>query len=238
MTLKAISKDRELSLRAERRHFIDPGKKDRHLNLLKEDLTLTADDAYKRRIVDPIPANPANVKSFYHAELEEKLSIIEKDVAAMKIGKVSKNDIDSILYVSTYQETFNPKKAANLHFVPAESLAVYKNTETKSSLYQESFGKDNSCQNKEVNKILNVDPHSFGKKNILYHQYTPGVKVEEVLVLDPNKTVYKTSYEKDYSQCKFIKDIPPEQIPIPSSLGSKNNKRNMKFRKWGGYLGA
>lgn len=63
------------------------------------------------------------------------------------------------------------------------------------------------------------------------------MKVEQVLILDPNKTVYKTSYEKDYSERKFIQDIPPEQIPIPSSLGSKNYKRNMKFRKWGGYLG-
>ena len=55
-----------------------------------------------------------------------------------------------------------------------------------------------------------------------------------MIVLDPNKTVYKTSYENDYSERKFIKDIPPEQIPIPSTFGSKQNKRNMKFRKWGG----
>jgi len=48
--------------------------------------------------------------------------------------------------------------------------------------------------------------------------------------------VYKTSYEKDYSECKFIKEIPPEQIPIPSSF-SKHDKRNMKFKKWGGYNG-
>lgn len=215
-------------------------------------MTSTADDAYKRKIVDHIPANPANVKSFHHAELEvsgiishskRKLSTIEKDVASMNIGKVSKNDIDSILYVSTYQEAFNPRIASNLFFV-SESKET-KNAKSK-SLYQDSFGNDNSCQNLKVNKILNVDPHSFGKKNILYHQYTPGnniiihykgVKVEEVLVLDQSKTIYKTSYEKDFSERKFIKDIPPEQIPIPSSLGSKN-KRNMKFRKWGGYLGA
>lgn len=63
------------------------------------------------------------------------------------------------------------------------------------------------------------------------------MKVEEVVRLDPNKRVYKTSYEKDYSERKFIKEIPPEDIPIPSTFGSKHNKRNMKFRKWGGYLG-
>ena len=57
------------------------------------------------------------------------------------------------------------------------------------------------------------------------------------MVLDPKATVYKTSYENDYSQRKFFKEIPPEQIPIPSSLGLKHNKRNMKFRKWGGYQG-
>lgn len=156
--------------------------RNRHLNLLKEDLTSTADDAYKRKIVDHIPANPANVKSFHHAELEviytttylkRKLSTIEKDVASMNIGRVSKNDIDSILYVSTYQEAYNPKKAANLNFLSMESSG-YETVKDAKSLYQESFGRDNTCQNSEVNKILNVDPHSFGKKNILYNQYTPG----------------------------------------------------------------
>lgn len=101
----------------------------------------------------------------------------------MKIGRVSKNQIDSILYVSSYQEAFNPKIAANkiattLNFVNGDLSQKDNETNEKhgkhQSLYQESFGNDNSVQNFPVNKILNADPHGFGKKNILYHQYTPG----------------------------------------------------------------
>ena len=57
------------------------------------------------------------------------------------------------------------------------------------------------------------------------------------MVLDPNKTFYKTSYEKDYSERIWIKEIPPEQIPVPSTFGAVKQKRIMKFRKWGGYSG-
>lgn len=188
MTLKPLAKIRESSPRAEKRHFIDPLMKyylllifrDRHLNLLKEDLTGITDAAYIKKIVDPVPANPANAKSFYHAELERKLNIVEKDVNSMNIGKVSKNQIDSILYVSSYQEAFNPEIASKLKFVKADDDHSHKDHESaekgnQKSLYQESYHNDNSVHNTEVHKIMNVDHHSFGKKNTLYHQYTPGI---------------------------------------------------------------
>jgi hypothetical protein len=188
MTLKPVIRIRESSPRAEKRHFIDPSMKyypllilrDRHLNLLKEDLTGITDAAYNKYIVDPVPANPANAKSFYHAELERKLNVVDKDVNSMNIGRVSKNQIDSLLYVSSYQQAFNPEIASKLKFVKADDHLSHKEHEAvandnQKSLYQESYHNDNSFENTKVNKILNVDPHSFGKKNTLYHQYTPGI---------------------------------------------------------------
>jgi hypothetical protein len=96
----------------------------------------------------------------------------------MDIGKVTTKEIDSILYVSSYQKAFNPKCADKLKYVKADDHSQNKLqplAKDLESLYQKSFGKDKSVLNIEVNKILNADLHSFGKKNILYHEYTPGI---------------------------------------------------------------
>ena len=100
----------------------------------------------------------------------------------MNMGQISKNEIDSILYVSTYQAGYNPKKVTAPNFIKAElsqtNLGDRSKKDSKDphvmSLYQTSFGEDNSYHNTTFNKTLNRDLHSYGKQNILYHLYSPG----------------------------------------------------------------
>ena len=108
---------------------------------------------------------------------------IDRDLKSMNIKKVEAKEIDSILYVSSYQAGFNPQKVAKGNFTrsaptapTAPSETQKRNTPSKTSLYQESFHENNSVKNTAMNRIFNSDHHVYGRRNLLEHQATPSKK--------------------------------------------------------------